>query len=66
MINRRRARRRPLTEFASRSPIHAFGVWLVRNAVLLAIAGAMFLFIWNVALPNLIDGFSDVIRNQAR
>ncbi len=57
MTARRRSRRRPLTDFASRSPIHAVGVWLFRTALI----GLMMLGIWllieNWAAPTLVEGF---------
>ena len=34
MTVRRRSHRRPLTDYASRSPLHALGVWLLRSALI--------------------------------
>ena len=53
---RRRSRRRPLTDFANRSPLHAFGVWLFRSALIALIALAVWLLIANWAVATLIDG----------
>jgi hypothetical protein len=53
---RRRSRRRPLTDFASRSPLHAFGVWLLRSALIALMALAVWLLIANWAVPTLIEG----------
>lgn len=57
MTVRRRSRRRPLTEFASRSPLHALGVWLVKAAVIALMFLAAWLLIANWAVPSLVDGF---------
>lgn len=56
LITRRRARRRPLTGFASRSPLAAFGVWLLRAALIALITFGVWLLIANWALPTLVDG----------
>ena len=55
---RRSRRRRPLTEFASRSPLHALGVWLLRAAMTLLLFLALWLLVINWAVPSLIDGFT--------
>lgn len=47
-IRRRSRKRRPLTEFASRSPLHAFGVWLLKSALILAMGAIFILVIINV------------------
>ena len=58
MTARRRSRRRPLTEFATRSPIHAFGVWLLRSAFVALLFLGAWLLVVNWAVPSLADGFS--------
>lgn len=55
MTVRRRPGGRPLTEFASRSPLHAFGVWLLRTALVGLIALAVYLLVVNVLVPGLAD-----------
>ena len=57
MADRRRSRRRPLTECASRSPPHAFGVWLVRAALLAVLFLGVWLLVAYWAVPNLVEGF---------
>jgi hypothetical protein len=54
---RRRSRRRPLTDYASRSPLHAFGVWLFRSALILLMGLAAWLLVANWAVPTLVEGF---------
>jgi hypothetical protein len=66
MTARRRSRRRPLIDFASRSPRHAAGVWLLRTVILAAIALVTYLLVINVFLPNMVDDFIDVIRGMSR
>ena len=57
MTARRRSRtRRPLTDFARRSPLHAFGVWLLRSALIAALFLALYLFVVTWAVPSLVDG----------
>ena len=56
MTVRPRSRRRPLTEFANRSPLHAFGVWLLRSALIALMALAVWLLIVDWAVPSLIEG----------
>jgi hypothetical protein len=58
MTARRRSRRRPLTEFASRSPLHAFAVWLLRSALIIALALAVYLLITNALVPGMVDDFT--------
>ncbi len=59
MTGRRRpARRRPLTEFASRSPLHAFGVWLFRAALVALMTLGVWLLILNWAVPYLAEHFT--------
>ena len=57
MTVRRRSRRRPLTEFASRSPLHAFGVWLFRAAIYAGLVLAVYLLIANILVPTMLEGF---------
>ena len=52
----RRRRRRPLAEFASRSPLHAFGAWLLRSATVALLFLAAWLLIVNWAVPTLVEG----------
>ena len=57
MTARRRSRtRRPLTDFARRSPLHAFGVWLLRSTMVAALFLALYILIVNWAVPSLVDG----------
>ncbi|MCV0377400.1 hypothetical protein [Microbacterium sp.] len=56
MTVRRRSRRRPLTDFASRSPLHAFGVWLFRSALIVLMGLTAWLLIANWAVPTLVEG----------
>lgn len=56
MTVRRRSRRRPLTEFAKRSPMHALGVWLLRSALTAGLFLGAWLLVVNWAVPSLIDG----------
>lgn len=51
-----RSRRGPLTRFAQRSPFHAFSVWLMKSAVIGLVTFAVYLFVVNVAVPQLADG----------
>jgi hypothetical protein len=57
MADRRRSRRRPLTELARRSPLHAFGVWLVRAALFAVLFPGIWLLVAYWAVPNLVEGF---------
>lgn len=57
MAARRRSRRRPLTDYASRSPLHAFGVWLIRSALIALMTLAVWLLVANWAVPTLVEGF---------
>ena len=57
MTARRRSRRRPLTDFARRSLLHALGVWLFRSALILLMGLAAWLLIANWAVPTLVEGF---------
>lgn len=54
---RRRSSRRPLTEFANRSALHASGVWLFRAAIYAAMLLAVYLLIANVFGPYVVEGF---------
>jgi hypothetical protein len=56
MTARRRARRRPLAEFAARSPLHAIGVWLLRSALIGVMFLGLYLLIVNVLAPGLVEG----------
>lgn len=62
MTVRRRSRRRPLTEFAARSPLHALGVWLLRSALIGLMLLALYLLIVNVLAPGLADSFVEQIQ----
>lgn len=57
MTARRRSRRRPLTDYASRSPLHAAGVWLFRSALIAVMTLGVWLLIANLAIPSLVEGF---------
>ena len=57
MTVRRRSRRRPLTDFASRSPLHAVGVWLFRSALIALMTLGVWLLIAKWAVPTLVEGF---------
>ena len=52
MTARRRHRKRPLTDFANRSPLHALAVWLLRSALILLLGLAVYLLIANVIVPG--------------
>jgi hypothetical protein len=54
---RRRSRRRPLTNFASRSPLHGLGVWLFGSALIALMTLGVWLLIANWAVPALVEGF---------
>jgi hypothetical protein len=67
MTARRRSRkRRPLTEFAERSPLHAVAAALIRFALLAGIALVMYLVIVNVLLPWAVANVTEVIQNRTR
>lgn len=66
MTVRRRSRRGPLTEFASRSPMHAFLVWLVRTSLLVLIGVGAYLIIMNLLVPNMIDGLVQQVQNRSQ
>jgi hypothetical protein len=53
---RRRSRRRPLTDFASRSLLHAFGVWLLRSVLIIVMGLIAWLLVTNWAVPSLVEG----------
>lgn len=57
MADRRRSRRRALTDFANRSPIHAFAAWILRAALIAAAFVGLWLLVANWAVPSLVDGF---------
>jgi hypothetical protein len=57
MTARRRPRRRPLTEFADRSPVHAFAVWILRAFLIALLFLGIWLLVVNWAVPSLVDGF---------
>jgi hypothetical protein len=61
---RRRSRKRPLTEFASRSPLHAFAAWLLRAALTALMFLALYWMIANVAVPALTNSFLDQMNRQ--
>jgi hypothetical protein len=52
---RRRSRKRPLTDFASRSPLHAVIAFGIRLGLLAAISIFGYVVIVNVLAPNLVD-----------
>jgi hypothetical protein len=60
----RRPRTRPLRDFANRSPVHAFGVWLLKSALILTLGAIFILVIINIAVPMMSDGFLRVIQNR--
>lgn len=64
MTVRRRSRRRPLTEFAARSPLHAIGVWLLRSALIGLMFFAVYLLIVNILAPGLVDGLLEQIETR--
>jgi hypothetical protein len=59
-----RSRRRPLTEFGSRSPLHAFGVWLIKSALIILIGLAAWIYVSNVAIPNYTNQMIERIESQ--
>lgn len=64
MTVRRRSRKRPLTDFAARSPLHAIGVWLLRGALIALLFLAAYLMILNVLVPELGDRLVEQMRTQ--
>lgn len=64
MTVQRRSRRRPLTDFAARSPLHAVGVWLLRSALIALLFLAAYLVIVNVLVPELGDRLVEQIRTR--
>lgn len=54
----RRRSRRPLTEFASRSPLLVFGVWLLRSALVALLFLGAWLLVANWAVPTLVESLS--------
>ena len=63
---RRYPRRRPLTEFARRSPLHALAAGLIRFALLAGLALVFYVVVMNVLAPDLVDDLVDEFRNQTR
>ena len=63
---RRSRRRRPLNEFAQRSPLHAVVAALIRLTLLAGIAVIAYLLIMNVLVPIMIDGLVEEFRSQTR
>ena len=61
---RRTRRRRPLTDFAERSWLHAAAVGLFRFAVLAGVSLIVFFVITAVLAPNMIDGLVEQFRNR--
>ena len=61
---RRSRRRRPLAEFASRSPLHAFEVWVLESALVLTMGVIFILLVMNVAVPMMSGGFIRVIQDR--
>ena len=61
---RRRRRRRPFAEFASRSPLHAFGVWLIKSALIILVSFAAWLSVSNVAIANYTNQMVERIASQ--
>jgi hypothetical protein len=58
MSVRRRSRRRPLTEFAKRSPLHALGVWLLRSGLIALLFLGLWLLITTWAVPSLSESLT--------
>jgi hypothetical protein len=67
MSGRRRSlRRRPLNEFAQRSPLHALVAGLIRFALLAAVAVVAYFVIMDVLVPQMTDGLINEFRDQTR
>jgi hypothetical protein len=49
---------RPLTEFANRSPMHAFAVWLLKSALIGLLVVGLWLVVVNWAVPTMVEGLS--------
>ena len=64
MTVRRRSRRRPLSTFSSRSPLHALIAGLLRLVLLVGISVIGYIVIVNVLAPTLVD--SVVHQAQSR
>ena len=64
MTVRRRSRKRPLTEFASRSPVHALMAWLLRAALTAVMFLALYWMIANVAVPALTNTFLEQMNSR--
>jgi hypothetical protein len=63
---RRRSRRRPLTEYASRSPLHAFAVWLLKSAVIVGMALCVYLVVTQILIPGYVDQVVHQMQNSGR
>ncbi len=58
MTVRRRSRRRPLTEFAKRSPLHALIVWLLKSGLIALLLLGLWLLITTWAVPSLSESLT--------
>ena len=58
MTARSRSRRRPLREFAGRSPFHALIAWLIRAALLGLVVLTVYLVVMNIAVPAVVEGLT--------
>jgi hypothetical protein len=61
---RRPRRRRPLTDFAERSWLHAAAAGLIRFALLAAVALVAYLVIVNLLVPGMVDGLLEEFRSR--
>ena len=62
MAARRRSRRRPLTNFATRSPLHGLVVWLGRSALILLAGWIAYLLVVNVIVPGYVEQMVEQVR----
>jgi hypothetical protein len=63
---RRRSRRRPLTEYASRLPLHAFAVWLLKSAVIFGMALGVYLVVTQILIPGYVDQVVHQMQNSGQ
>lgn len=63
---RRRSRRRPLTDYASRSPLHAFAVWLLKTAIIVGAAIAVYVVVTQILIPGYANQLVHQVQNTAR
>jgi hypothetical protein len=54
-----------LAQFAQRSPVHAFGVWLFKSTLILLVGFLVWLVVSNVLVPNLVDQFVQQVQRTA-